>query len=142
MTENKPPNSFGQELLTQELVTFERVHVNVSQDLIIVNEDRMHLWLGDILHRSRKQKEWVAPLSLVLAVTLTLTTTSFKDFFIPSSTWHAIFLIVDILSFCWLIASLRHLRKPLVLAEEIARLKTYAPASVSRKELQEGEAKK
>jgi len=131
LTDEKPSISFGQELLTQEFVTFERIHVNVSQTLIITTEDRMNLWLSEVIARVKKQSEWIAPLGLVIAVTLTLTTASFKSFILPPATWHAIFVIVDIAAFLWLIVSLRHLRKPLVIAEEIARLKTYSPISES-----------
>jgi hypothetical protein len=119
LTNEKPSIAFGQELLTQELVTFEQVHVNVSQTLIITTEDRMNLWLTDVIGRIKKQSEWIAPLGLVIAITLTLTTTSFNNFILPSATWHAIFVIVDIVAFLWLTISLRHLRKPLVIAEEI-----------------------
>ena len=129
MTDEKPPVAFGQELLTQELVTFEQVRVNVSQTLIIATEDRMNLWLMGVISRIKKQSEWVAPLGLVIAITLTLTTTSFNNFLLPSATWHAIFVIVDVLAFLWLAISLRHLRKPLVIADEIEQLKTYSPIS-------------
>ena len=129
MTDEKPPVAFGQELLTQELVTFEQVHVNVSQTLIITAEDRMNLWLMGVIGRIKKQSEWVAPLGLVIAITLTLTTTSFNNFLLPSATWHAIFVIVDVLAFFWLATSLRYLRKPLVISDEIEQLKTYSPIS-------------
>lgn len=131
MTDEKPPAAFGQELLTQELITFEQVHVNVSQTLIITTEDRMNLWLTGVIGRTKKQSEWIAPLGLVIAITLTLTltTTSFNNFLLPSSTWHAIFVIVDVLAFLWFAVSLRHIRKPLVIADEIEQLKTYSPIS-------------
>jgi len=122
-----PSTAFGQELLTQELVTFEQVHVNVSQTLIITTEDRMNLWLREVIGRIKKQSEWIAPLSLVVAITLTLTTTSFNSFLLPSATWHAMFVIVDIIAFFWLVISFRHLSKPLIIAEEIEQLKTYSP---------------
>ena len=139
MTEENKTTVFGQELLTQELVTVEKVHVNVSQSLIITTEDRMHLWLREVMIRFRKQFEWVAPLSLFITITLTLTTTSFKNLVLPAETWHAIFLIVDIISFGWLIASLRHLRRPIILSEEISRLKTFSPAQVANSNKREGE---
>ncbi|WP_162925873.1 hypothetical protein [Isoalcanivorax indicus] len=127
MTDEKTAVVFGQELLTQELVTFEQVHVNVSQTLIITTEDRMNLWLREVIGRIKKQSEWVAPLGLVVAITLTLTTTSFNNFMLPAATWHAMFVIVDVVAFLWLVISLCHLRKPLIIAEEIEQLKTYSP---------------
>jgi hypothetical protein len=137
LTEEKPSMAFGQELLTQELVTFERVHVNVSQTLIITTEDRMNLWLAELTARIKRQSEWVAPLGLVVAITLTLTTASFKDFVLPSATWHAAFFIVDIISILWLMLSLRYLREPVVIAREIEQLKTYSPVS----EIKSGEGR-
>ena len=132
LTEENKKTAFGQELLTQELVTYEKVHANVTQELIIITEDRMHLWLREVMLRARKQFEWIAPLSLTIAITLTLTTTSFKKLLLTAETWHAIFIIVDIISFCWLIASLRHLRRPVDLAEEISTLKTFSPTQLSK----------
>jgi len=126
LTDENPSIAFGQELLTQELVTFEQVHVNVSQTLIITTEDRMNLWLREVIGRIKKQSEWIAPLGLVVAITLTLTTTSFNNFLLPSATWHAMFVIIDVVAFLWLVLSLRHLRKPLIIAEEIKQLKTYS----------------
>lgn len=134
MTDEKPTVAFGQELLTQELVTFEQVHVNVSQTLIITTEDRMNLWLREVIGRIKKQSEWIAPLGLVIAITLTLTTTSFNNFLLPSATWHAMFVIVDVVAFLWLVISLRYLRKPLIIAEEIEQLKTYSPIPDSNPE--------
>lgn len=119
--------AFGQELFTQELVTVEQVHVNVSQTLIITTEDRMNLWLSGVIKRTKRKSEWKAPLGLVIAITLTLTTTSFNDFILPSTTWYAIFLLVNIVSIIWVAISLRHFRRPLDIANEIAQLKTYSP---------------
>ena len=82
-----------------------------------------------VIGRIKRQSEWIAPLGLVIAITLTLTTTSFNNFFLPSETWNAIFVIVDVVAFLWLLISLRHLRKPLVIADEIEQLKTYSPIS-------------
>lgn len=129
LTEKNTNAVFGQELLTQELVTFEQVHVNVSQTLIITTEDRMNLWLIGVICRIKKQTEWIAPLGLVIAITLTLTTTSFNDFVLPAATWHAIFLIVDLLSALWLALSLRHLRQPIDVTNEIAQLKNFSSLS-------------
>lgn len=119
--------NFGQELLTQELVTFEKIHVNVSQTLIITTEDRLNLWLTDVLAHQGKQSDWIAPLGLVIAVTLTLSTTTFRDFLFPAATWNAVFLLVELWSAIWLIATLRHLRRPLVISAEIAKLKSFSP---------------
>lgn len=137
MAEEDTNTGFGQELLTQELVTFERVHVNVSQSLIITTEDRMHLWLREVISKAKKQYEWITPASLVIAITLTLTTADFKNFLLPAETWHAIFVIVDIASFVWLFYSLWHIRKHVHIPDEIARLKTFSPANYSEKGVQE-----
>lgn len=119
---------FGQEILTQELVTFEKVHVNVSQALIITTEDRMHLWLQDVISRAKKRFAWITPLSLVIAITLSLTTATFKKLILPADTWYAIFIIADIVSFIWLIIAFSQSSNSLELAAEISRLKTFTPA--------------
>lgn len=133
MNDQSKTINFGQEILTQELVTFEKVHVNVSQSLIITTEDRIHLWLQGVMRRSMKQVAWINPLSLLIAVTLTLTTTSFKRFILPAETWYAIFVIINIASLIWFLRTLLYLGKPVVLSEEISKLKTFSPTETIKK---------
>lgn len=130
MSQENNKSTYGQELFTQELVKYEKVHVNVSQSLIITTEDRMLLWLNEVQAKSKANKDWIAPLSLCIAITLTLTTASFKNFILPSDTWYAIFIIADIFSLILLIKSLLSLKKPVNLIEEISKLRTFSQGEI------------
>lgn len=117
---------FGEELLSQELVTFDKIHVNVTQTLIITTEDKLNIWLSWLLATLRARKEWVAPLGLVLSLTLAIATANFKDFVVSSDTWKAIFIIGDVVSLGWLFYAIRNAIKAVDPAKAIEKLKSMS----------------
>ncbi|MBM4137097.1 MAG: hypothetical protein FJ241_09760 [Nitrospira sp.] len=119
-------NPFGKELLSQELVTFEHIHVNVSQTLVITTEDKIHLWLSKFSTKLERRREWIAPFGLVISITLALSTSSFNNFIFPSDTWLAIFVLLDVASVIWLFNALKHSRKIPSIKEAIEELKTFS----------------
>ena len=116
-------DSFGEELLTQELVTFDRVHVNVTQQLIVTTDDKLLLWLRELTDRRRRSNDWVLPASLLLAIVLTFSTTEFRNFVVSAETWQALFLIAAFLLSIWLASCLLRLQHRKDLSEEIEQLK-------------------
>ena len=89
----------------RSLVDVSRVHINVSQELIIITEDKMRLCLSEHLGRIEKRKSWIAPLGVLVAIIVTLVTSTFKDIGLDAAIWEAIFIISGIISFFWLICS-------------------------------------
>lgn len=95
------------DLLIQQLVSVERVSLNLSQSVIVTTEDKLRLRLHAYISLTEKTKEWIAPCSLLISLLLALISADFKDFLLPSATWKAIFIISAILSLLWLLLSLR-----------------------------------
>jgi hypothetical protein len=75
--------------------------------VIITTEDKLKLCLQQYVSDTERSKEWIAPLSLLVGLLLALVTADFHDAMLSASTWQAIFIISSVLSFFWLMASLR-----------------------------------
>lgn len=90
------------------LVDVKDVHINVSQALIIITEDKVRNHLSKHLNKVEKRKGWIAPLGILITIIITLITSDFKQdsFIFPSATWEAIFVISGLISLGWLIYSI------------------------------------
>ena len=80
-----------------------KVHLNLSQELIVTTEDKVRLCLQNHLQYTGEKRGWIAPLGILLTVTVSLVTTTFKDVGLSAYTWQALFIIIGILSFMWLV---------------------------------------
>lgn len=99
------------------------IHVNITQKLIIITEDKLHICLSKNLEKIEKKRVWIAPLGILITILVTLLTSAFQDFIIPAATWHAIFIIVAFLSFIWLLISLNQARQSIEIEDVIGELK-------------------
>jgi hypothetical protein len=126
-SEDHLSSPFRHELLTQELVTYERVHVNIPRSLIVITEDRLQLWLSDLIRREKQRFDWLAPFGIVLSTTSALVTAEFKNLIVTAETWHTVFVVVDILAALWLAYALRRVAKPVNPGAEIKQLKDFSP---------------
>lgn len=91
--------SFGKDLLQQSTV-----HLNVKQNVIITTEDKVRLCMSDHAERLARRWSWMTPLSLVVTIILVLLTSEFHDFLgVPKATWHALFLLVCLVTLGWLV---------------------------------------
>ena len=118
MTEQNKQN----DLLIQQLVSVERVSLNLSQSVIVTTEDKLRLRLQAHLSAAEKTKDWIAPFFLLVSLSLALLSADFKDLLFSASTWKAFFIIAAILSAVWLAFTLRqafHSRSLDSLIEEI-----------------------
>jgi undecaprenyl pyrophosphate phosphatase UppP len=104
-------------------VNVKKVNVNVDQEIIMITEDRAKLCLMKYLENIGKRDSWTTPLAILLAVIVTLATTSFKQFLVSADVWQAIFLIVGGLSVLWLANSLRKRPKAKKIEDVIKELK-------------------
>ena len=89
----------------ENLIKVYKLHLNLSQEVIITTEDKIKLCLSEHLKRMEKRKGWIAPLGILLAIIVTLVTSSFEDVGLNSATWKAVFIITGLISFGWLICS-------------------------------------
>ena len=87
--------------LQQRLSQINKIHWNLEQVVIITTEDKLRLCLQNAMDRLGTKREWWTPSALLATLILTLTTAEFKDLFIPSETWLAIFLTATVVSLIW-----------------------------------------
>lgn len=110
----KPTNEETPDLIAQasaaqiqQLVSVERVTLNVSQRVIVTTEDKLKLCLQNHMSEIDKKRDWIAPFSVLVALLLALISADFRDFIVPKDTWRAIFVITSALTFAWLCLALR-----------------------------------
>jgi hypothetical protein len=84
-----------------------QVHVNTSQEIIQVTDDKLRLILSCHLDVMEKRKDWIAPLGLVIAVITVFVSSEFKDALgLDAATWRAIFILSGLASGVWLVYTL------------------------------------
>ncbi len=72
------------ELLFQQCLSAEKLHINVDQTVIVTTEDKLELCLNKHLKKAERKTTWFAPGGIFLAVLATLLTTSFNNFILRS----------------------------------------------------------
>jgi hypothetical protein len=99
-----------------------RVDKNTSQKLIIVTQDKALLTLKKNLARIGK-REWIAPLSTVITILISLVTAEFKFALgLGPSEWKAIFIVSGFLATGWLAYALHKTRSALSFQEIVQRI--------------------
>lgn len=88
------------------------IHKNVKQEIIVTTADKMKLVLTSTKEILTSQRDWWTPAGLLVSFIATLCTADFKETFtLPKEFWHAIFVILTIGNFIWLIFTLVKLYK-------------------------------
>ena len=121
---SKRKNEQTEEKLVERLVSVDRVSFNISQAVIVTTEDKLQLALNNYHKNISNSKEWITPLSLLIAIITTLVTAEFNSLILSSETWKAIFIISGIASTFWLIWTLWLLRKQTSIDRLIKEIKT------------------
>jgi Flp pilus assembly protein TadB len=104
-------------------IEVKKVHLNVSQEVIVTTEDKVKLCLQKHLQYLEKKRGWSTPLGIFLTVIAALITTNFKNIGLTSDTWQAIFIIIGALSLVWLSLSIYQATKVETIEDIIAELK-------------------
>lgn len=105
MMEIEDSNNAGRFILG-DLSQVNEVHMNVSQNVIVITEDKLRLHLSSGVKRMERKNVWIAPLGIFLAIMLPFLTADFKDFFLKAATWQAVFVIAAVLSFIWFLLAI------------------------------------
>lgn len=111
------------------------VHKNISQEIIIVNIDRLKLILQDHQTRVKKSTDWINPFAIFIALLLAnLTTTFNKDFIgIKSAVWEALFIILTFAAGIYLLCNIINIfRKGSSIEDVIENLKEHAQDSTEK----------
>jgi hypothetical protein len=88
--------------LAGEIVQQTRLHINLSQEAIVITEDKVRLCLIAHLGRLEARKDWIAPSGILLTLVVTFATTTFRDSLLSAATWQAIFVVSTVLTVAWL----------------------------------------
>lgn len=79
---------------------------NVSQGIIHITEDKLHVILLEYEKKNKKFYSWTTPLGVFISCLVASITSSFeKAFLFSPDTWKAIFVLCTIISLVWLIFS-------------------------------------
>lgn len=116
--------------LSQELLAIDKVHLNISQSLVITTEDKLLLCLQAHIEEVERSQDWIAPFTLLLSLLLAFITTDFKDFVLPKETWNAVFLIILMSSLVWLVNALKSASKKPRLDSLLKNIKSGFPINV------------
>jgi len=127
MTEQRPspqPSTINPGTLGG-LVDVSEVHLNVSQKVILITEDRVRIHLSNHLNKVEKKKGWIAPLGILITIILTLMTSEFRqqNLIFSGTTWEAVFFISALLSGGWLIYAIKKACKSESIADLIEKFK-------------------
>lgn len=93
-------------------IRVDDIHENTSQELISITSDKLKLVLLDHLKCVEDANAWQTPISLIIAVALVFTTSTFKDSVgISAATWLAFFMFLMVAFVVWLGFALVKLKK-------------------------------
>ena len=111
--------------LLREGLRQSAVHVNLGQQMIIVTEDRLQLYLRDLSDSARRRQEWHAPAGMLITELGVLVTSSFHDTVgISAQRWQSVFQTLVVLTLIWLLATVVRRRKTSSNESVIEKLKT------------------
>lgn len=123
MDNNSEVNTDQHVAAVQNMVTVERVSLNISQSVIVTTEDKARLSLESFIKKQNRRSEYIAPLSVLIAIVATLATADFHDFILEAATWKAMFVITGIIALGWLFRSVLFLRNEVSIDDLIDDLK-------------------
>ena len=104
-------------------VPVETIHGNLTQNLIQITEDKLNLILHQHISQIETKNSWQTPLTLLIALITTLSTTKFTDAGLEAATWKAIFVIATVASVVWLLISFQKLVKAVSISDLIDKIK-------------------
>lgn len=110
-------------LFVKQMLEVE-VFPNLSQQVIMTTEDRLKLCLQENLKKAERKNDWITPFSLLIAIITAFVTATFKDFIVSAKTWEAIFILVGVGSFIWLVFAIRQAFFKIDIENIIKELKT------------------
>jgi hypothetical protein len=89
----------------KEILEKLTVHKNLDQEIVVTTVDKVQLCLMKNRDCLTAKKEWVTPLSIIIALLTTLLAAKFEDFVFKSHVWNAIYIMGLVLAFIWLTRS-------------------------------------
>lgn len=90
---------------------------------IMISESKLKLYLTNHVSKLEKKNSWITPLSLSSGFLISLITCDFKGVIFNKAVWEALFIIVSIICFLWLIYTLKYTFQSITVDDIIAELK-------------------
>ncbi len=107
----------------------QRVDTNVTQQIIVTTADKARLCLMQTLDRMEQRKAWIAPAGILATMIVVFPTTTFQDFLgLSREYWRALFSLITIGAFIWLVYALFRIRSSLTIDQIVDRLRTESLA--------------
>lgn len=127
------PESKFSESFAADYIEQTRVHLNFSNNVVIITQDRLELCLRDHLECIDFKRAWITPVSLLAAFVTTLCTSTFKaSFGLTADAWHALFVLLSIISGIWaVIAGIKAFRNKSSLRSLIDEIKKSAKVATN-----------
>ena len=126
-TPGLPQSRIVTDVLAEQIVQETTAHINLSQDTIIITEDKMRLCLMTHLQKAERRYAWLGPAGILATLLATFATTTFHDYYLPAAVWSAIFIVAAILTAGWLIKSLWQARGAATVDDLVSQMKTARP---------------
>ncbi len=101
-----------------------KIHADLDLEIIFTTEDKIKVSLYKYMSSIEKRNSWQAPLGILLTIIAAFSTTNFKEFIFPASTWQSLFIVIGLAAFVWLIWALKQYHSSISiddLANEIKR---------------------
>jgi hypothetical protein len=100
------------------------VYQNTSQEIIEITTDKLLLVLSEYKRGFERQKEWQAPLGILVTIVLVLATTDFrKTWGMEPSFWQALFVMLAGMCLVWFVKAVYIACKNRKLSDVIDRIK-------------------
>lgn len=105
-------------------VEVHEVHSNLTAEVIEITSEKLEIILREHVDCLAREREWQAPLGILVTILVVLLTTNFKaSFGLSADTWTAFFLLCFAVSGIWLVSSLVRRRRSLSVHELLDKVK-------------------
>lgn len=84
------------------------VHTNTDQEIIVVTEDKLWRCLRSHQDLLKAKNDWLAPAGIFCTLVATLFAADFTTFVVEASVWNAMYIMAALLSFGWLLISVKN----------------------------------
>lgn len=91
--------------LGRELSEQLTVHKNIGQEIVLTTVDKVRICLMETRDSLSDQKEWVAPLAVLVPLVTSLVAADFRDVVLSKAAWQASYIIASVLCAGWLVVS-------------------------------------
>lgn len=105
-------------------VEITEVHGDLTQQVIQITVDRLCLTLHRHADKATRSRDWIAPAGVFLSIVLTFASSTFRDNVLSAAVWSALFLLLGIASFVWLVVTLARLRTAESVDDLVDRIKS------------------